>query len=1224
MPTVTPLDSSQRQSPRNSPSPPRPSGGEGLPDLALISAAVLVGVAAFGAVLFYMDLPVLAALLGGPAWLAVAGLCGIKLRLRHSLPLVLGMVILGDLALWLHGDMIVHQRLTLAVLTLVALGVGCGTRRWRLAAIANTAQLTQLQWHQSLHQLMLHSTDECVKLIRADGTLLAINPAGVQLLGAENRDELIGRNWFDLWGPAARQAQAAFTEALSSGAAMFEAHAPTLTGQRRRWRNRISTVQEPGGERQLLCISSDISDHAELEKILLRRRRQRLQLADCVAEALLTIDHDWHITSANASARVLFGLDVEVGEYLPSLRQVLPVTPESDLEHSLQQASRSDEVQRCQFYWPERLMWLGATVLPDDDGFSLLLRDLSGAMDAPLHQVALQQLQLTQEITDVGDWLFDYREGLLMLSQRALGVMGLPETTELRGNAEGGHKKAVLEILHPDDRLVLVQAIIGAGKGEHLLELTVRRLDALAPGGVRQVLWRGRSIVDPVSGAQRLLGALRDITHEHALEASAKRNLQLLSSTLDALPMDILVLDSEGVVVSANRGWLEDQANGIRGLNIQVGSNGLELFAKAIQANPDSVARERGRRFYEGERAVIRREIPHFECEYESCGRTFLCNVEPVEGTNLTISAHQDISAIRELNTVIATHDHRLVQAMNATQDGVWVWTPATGSTFYSRQFAQLLQYMVGELPAFDAMLLATTHPDDRARVDVQLAEFSPPVDRQTFTLEVRLLVGSSTFRWFRLRGEVQRRGAGEVEIAGSIMDIQSERDLQQKLYDAAFRDDITLLPNRKALYQQLEQRCAATNAEFVLLLVDLDRFKNVNTTLGVGVGDNLLRQVAQRLEQVVGDIGYVARVSADEFAVLLAATDDQEQMQASITAILDSLKPAFDLDGQAAFITASIGVARCPRDGRVVDKLLGAADAALRSAKQAGRNNYQYFESSRPLPGRDHLTLENELRQALSRNEFELFYQGKFDLHSDELIGAEALLRWRSRERGLVSPAEFIPLLEETGMILPVGEWVLREACRQVCEWHAASGRWLHVAVNVSTIQMTARDFGEVAISILREAAAHGMKIPPQTIELEITESALMADVEKGSQLLKVLKLAGFSIALDDFGTGYSSLGYLRRFSPNTLKMDRSFIADLEQDASAREIAAGIVQLARALSIEVVAEGIETTAQRDILRGMRCPIGQGFLFAKPVPAQEFEQRLIAVKSGRVVNIDKR
>jgi diguanylate cyclase (GGDEF)-like protein len=653
-----------------------------------------------------------------------------------------------------------------------------------------------------------------------------------------------------------------------------------------------------------------------------------------------------------------------------------------------------------------------------------------------------------------------------------------------------------------------------------------------------------------------------------------------------------------------------------------IGGNYLDLFAAAADYSTDPEWRERTRHHLQQTAAVASRELAGHEFDYEMGDYVYRVWVRPVAGSSLTMCTREDITATMKLTSAVAANDRRLAQAMDATQDGVFVWAPVSGATFYSKQFATLLQYPGKQLPSFDAMLLTTAHPEDRAGVQAQLAEFSPPVDRQAFTFEVRLLVGSSEYRWFRLRGEVQRKAAGEVEIAGSIMDIHHERDLRQQLYDVAFVDEVTHLPNRKALYQRLEQLCGDDREEFLTLLFDLDRFKNVNTSLGVGAGDDLLRQVAARLTRHAGHDAYIARIGGDEFAVLLpqAAAD---VMTTRIRELLDCIRPAFHLDGENIFITASIGAVLSPQDGRVASDLLRYADAALRRAKQAGRDSFEFFEHDRQLPGRERIELENELRQALTRNEFELFYQGKFDLAGSGLIGAEALLRWRSAQRGLVSPAEFIPLLEETGLILPVGEWILREACRQVRAWHTLTGRWIPVAVNVSTIQMSARDFGEVAMSILHDTPPNSAPIPPQIIELEITESALMADIEQGAQLLKVLKLAGFAIALDDFGTGYSSLGYLRRFSPNTLKMDRSFIADLEQDASAREIAAGIVQMARALSIDVVAEGIETPAQRDILRRMHCPIGQGFWFAKPMPAADFEQKHL-VPSPRVVSLDRR
>ncbi len=415
-------------------------------------------------------------------------------------------------------------------------------------------------------------------------------------------------------------------------------------------------------------------------------------------------------------------------------------------------------------------------------------------------------------------------------------------------------------------------------------------------------------------------------------------------------------------------------------------------------------------------------------------------------------------------------------------------------------------------------------------------------------------------------------------------------------------KDDLTGLPNRKALLAKLAE-CAAQQPPFALLLLNLDRFKNINDTLGYDCGDELLQLAAGRLRAALPDSAYLARTGADEFAIIL----DFAQCQSVIDATLSCFTETFPLAGEANFVTASIGVSACPKDSRNVDDLMKFAGFALLRAKAAGRNNSQWFRETMLLPSRERLALENELHTAARQHEFELFYQGKFELESGRLMGAEALLRWRSPKRGLVSPADFIPLLEETGLIIAVGEWILADACQQARRWYEHSGEWLPIAVNVSVLQIASRSFAEKAIAILRES-----NLPPFTIELEITESALMTDVAYGAKLIQNLKAAGFSIALDDFGTGYSSLGYLRKFQPNVLKIDRSFVADLTAESNDREIVGGIIQLAKALNIYVIAEGVELAEQRNILCKLGCVYGQGYLFGRPLPAQQFQAGVIA------------
>jgi diguanylate cyclase (GGDEF)-like protein len=1185
-------------------------------DNPMLAGALCVALAAAGAMLLHLQLPVAAAVIGLPGWIGAIVLLALCLRPAASFLLVLAVASLGDRLSALDISTTPSQRLLLLALAAAAWGAGWAWRQRDRIAAERRHRDQHLHWQEPLYHLMLDSTGECVKLIRADGTLLRINPAGVNLLEAESADALLGVNWLELWGPNTGCARAAFAEALTHGVAAFEAPALTLKGSLRQWRNRIAVVQESGGERQLLCFSADISAACDVEQQRRDIATRQQQLVEYLPAPAFTIDAAGNITCVNARAAAALQLAPGCLPDRQALHRQLPATAVEDIEASLAEALRTGQPRQSQFYWPQRMAWVGITLIPGDDGAMAVINDLSGALAAQPRPAELEQRRLAQEISGVGDWLFNAREGLLILSPGALHVLGLPASTPLQSAVEGGHLAAVLAALHPDDRAALMQAVTRAASSGDELQVTVRRVDAVAPGGLRYLCWRGRLVSDVIEGLPQLVGVVRDVTHEQVLADQAEHWRRLLNNGFDTLPLDALVIDREGRVVVVNQGFRRARSTGPGRPPVEVGDNYPELLGRLAEALPEP-HRLALLGYRDGLLEIMRGERESLDFEYRAGEREYRAHCLPVAGTNLIVSAHVDVTSTKRLTDSVAEHDRRLAQAMGATLDGVWVWSPQTGRTFYSPQFAALLHYPIGDLPGFDQMLLTTTHPDDQASVQVQLAEFSPPVHGHTFSLEVRLLVASVQYRWFRLRGEVQRAD-GDVEIVGSIMDIQSERDLQQKIYDVAFCDEITRLPNRQAFYRRLQDRCDEADANFALLLVDIDRFKNINASLGVTFGDDLLRQVADRLKRLVSGNAFVARLSGDEFAVMLPAAG-REVLETQIRHLLDGMRPAFYLDGQDMFITASIGAASCPHDGSAPEQLLRAVDVALRGAKSGGRNSFRFFESALQLPGRERLVLETELRQALERNEFELFYQGKFDLRSDALTGAEALLRWRSQQRGLVAPGEFVPLLEETGLILPVGAWALREACRQVNAWHEQTGRWIRVAVNVSTIQMAARDFCETAIGILRESC-----IPPQTIELEITESALMADIEQGAQLLKELKLAGFSIALDDFGTGYSSLGYLRRFSPNTLKMDRSFMADLESDTSAREIAAGIVQLARALSIDVVAEGIETRAQRDILRGMRCPIGQGYLFAKPLPVPEFEQKLLAVQPARVINLDSR
>jgi diguanylate cyclase (GGDEF)-like protein len=434
--------------------------------------------------------------------------------------------------------------------------------------------------------------------------------------------------------------------------------------------------------------------------------------------------------------------------------------------------------------------------------------------------------------------------------------------------------------------------------------------------------------------------------------------------------------------------------------------------------------------------------------------------------------------------------------------------------------------------------------------------------------------------------------------------------DSEERLAYLAQFDPLTGLPNRALLSDRFSQMIVLARrrgAPLGVLFIDLDDFKLVNDTQGHAAGDELLKEAARRLLGSVRQGDTVARISGDEFAVIvgdLARADDAALIAQKI---IDRLGEAFSIRGKEVFVTASLGIATFPADGDNAETLLGAADAAMYRAKQAGRNAFQFFTAEINQRTRARAQLGIELRRALERDEYTLAYQPKIDLATGKTIGAEALLRWHHPERGTVAPVEFIPVLEESGLIVPVGEWVLTRACRDLKAWQAAGQPVMPVAVNLSARQFRQQDL-EARIRSIVDAAG----IEPSLIELEITESQLMHDPEHASKVLRALGKAGLRVAIDDFGTGYSSLAYLTRFPLASLKIDRSFVAHALTDKADATIVRSIVEMAHTLGFTVVAEGVESGPQAEFLRDLGCEQAQGFLFARPMPAAAFTAHIAA------------
>jgi diguanylate cyclase (GGDEF)-like protein len=470
--------------------------------------------------------------------------------------------------------------------------------------------------------------------------------------------------------------------------------------------------------------------------------------------------------------------------------------------------------------------------------------------------------------------------------------------------------------------------------------------------------------------------------------------------------------------------------------------------------------------------------------------------------------------------------------------------------------------------------------------------------------IEVLQCASALTRKW-----QHERALLAQVETLENVVAARTEKleAANRQLRHLATHDALTGLPNRVLLDDRLAQAMAHANRDgqsFAVLVVDLDRFKLINDSLGHRAGDAVLDEVSRRLSSVVRSIDTVARTGGDEFLVVISPSAVPEDAVAVAHRARDALRAPMSVSGVELHVTCSIGVAHYPTDAGSADSLIARADAAMYCAKQRGRNNVQCFAQGMDAVTVGRVSLESDLHAAIAAGQFELHYQPKPDTASGDVYGAEALIRWRHPQRGLIPPAQFIPLAEECGLINEIGAWVLREACRQCAEWQRSGLPALRVAVNVAATQFRRGDLLDVIGAALQSAG-----LEARFLEIELTESAVMTNPEESAAILEQLSRMGVLVSVDDFGTGYSSISYLRRFPIDKLKIDRSFVRDLDCEVDA-SIVQAIISLAHSLKLKVVAEGVETPDQLQFLRSLGCDQYQGFHFSPPLPAAEFAQLL--------------
>jgi len=585
---------------------------------------------------------------------------------------------------------------------------------------------------------------------------------------------------------------------------------------------------------------------------------------------------------------------------------------------------------------------------------------------------------------------------------------------------------------------------------------------------------------------------------------------------------------------------------------------------------------------------------------------------------NLFVLSHRIRYMLRAKRNLdeLRTSEARLASAQRIAHLGNWERDLVTGELRWSDEVFRLFGLVPGSFQPTYEGLLERVHPDDRALVARATEEALRR--EKPYSFDIRILLPDGKVGFVHEQAEVVFDASGRPTLmAGTTQDVSERKQAEDQIRFLAYYDGLSRLPNRVLFMERLSLALDSARRQghtLAILFLDLDRFKRINDTLGHSLGDRLLQEVAERLKKCLrssdtvarGDpmasSDTVARLGGDEFIVSITDITRGEDAAKVARRILDALHEAFRLDAHEVVITGSIGISVFPNDGGDAETLLKNADAAMYHAKDAGRNGFQFYSGSMNAAAFQRLSLENSLRKALERGEFQLHFQPQIDVDAGTIFGAEALIRWRHPDLGLVSPAEFIPLAEETGLILPIGEWVLRQACAQARAWQDAGHGPLLIAVNLSGRQFRQQELVQTVEQALASAG-----LDPRHLELELTESILMRSVEETVDTLRQLKAMGLRVSVDDFGTGYSSLNYLTRFPIDTLKIDQSFVRGITTDPGDAAITAAIIAMARGLKIAVIAEGVETQDQLVYLRQRGCRLMQGYLFSRPVPAEQFE-----------------
>ena len=575
---------------------------------------------------------------------------------------------------------------------------------------------------------------------------------------------------------------------------------------------------------------------------------------------------------------------------------------------------------------------------------------------------------------------------------------------------------------------------------------------------------------------------------------------------------------------------------------------------------------------------------------------------EFIVSMGMNITQHK----LSEQNLRLSEERYRL--AVEGANDGLWDFNIITRQTYVSPRCKAMLGYKDHEVESDWKKWGELIHPED-FKSSTEAVHEHLTKKTEYYEVEYRMKTKEGNYKWVLSRGKAVWNESGEpIRLAGSNADISRRKAAESVIKKMAYYDALTGLPNRALIEEKTCSqllKAKQNNGKLALIYMDLDNFKTVNDTLGHMAGNELLKIIGDLMSNAMKEFESVARIGGDEFVFLLSSVTSIEKISDFAKEIMKLVKKPLIISNKEFHLTASIGIALYPDDGKDFNTLMKNADIAMYYAKGQGKNRYEFFTTEMNSRLIEKLELEESLRSAIKNNEFKVFYQPQINIETGKIDGMEALVRWIHPQKSIISPIKFIPLAEDTGLIIPIGDIVLREACMQNKLWQQAGYTPLRVAVNLSAKQFEQENLVEIIKTVLEETG-----LEPQWLELEITESILMKNLDFSIGVLNNLRSMGIHVSLDDFGTGYSSLNYLKRLPIDTLKIDKSFVDNITIDPKDEIIARAIIELAHKMDLKIIAEGVEYTQQFDFLKEHKCDKVQGFLFSKPIPSEEFEQLL--------------